>query len=158
VLFRVAVISILCVLWTTVSWAQQPRFSDFPADVYTGRNAPVRLTTEMDRAYRTRLREGATQRVDFAGHYTIAVWGCGTDCLSGAAIDVQTGVPVWLPGTVCCIPPELSDRFEKIASRPNSRLLVVSGLINEAGEPMTHYYLMDNGRLVHLSDGPLTRY
>lgn len=41
--------------------------------------------------FRTMLREGAKKGVNFAGHYTIATWGCGTGCFEFGIIDVHTG-------------------------------------------------------------------
>lgn len=43
------------------------------------------------RLFRTRLREAAQEGPNFAGHYTIASWGCGTGCLNFAVIDLKTG-------------------------------------------------------------------
>lgn len=63
-----------------------PRFETFPAGpVFRGRNHLVLGRNDM--AFRTRLREAAAQKPDFAGHYVLARWGCGTECINGAAID-----------------------------------------------------------------------
>ena len=82
--------------------AVPPRFEDYPAGAaFAGRNRF--FLDRMDLGYRTRLHEAAQQRPDFAGHYVLALWGCGAECLMGAAVDVRSGRVTWLPGdTICC--------------------------------------------------------
>jgi hypothetical protein len=63
------------------------------AQVYRG---PVRLPDFRGRDrffadFRTRIREGIRQGVNFAGHYAIIGWGCGTDCSDYVIGDVVTG-------------------------------------------------------------------
>lgn len=47
------------------------------------------------RMFRTNLREaakeGAKSGPNFAGHYALASWGCGTGCLDWALVDLRTG-------------------------------------------------------------------
>src|ERR1700758_72588 len=65
-----------------------PKFAQFPAREYshkpTGR---VDLSTSNAYDFRTRLREGARQKANFAGHYVVVTWGCGTNCNMGAVVD-----------------------------------------------------------------------
>jgi hypothetical protein len=79
--------------WTVLS-AQQgaPRFEDYPA-TDTLRGAPVapNLTNPDDRQFRTVLKGGAAMGPNFAGAYTVVIWGCGTSCQTGAMIDGRTG-------------------------------------------------------------------
>jgi hypothetical protein len=54
--------------------------------------APVVLAGNKDaRMFRTALREAEKAGPNFAGHYVIAGWGCGTSCLSWSVIDARTG-------------------------------------------------------------------
>jgi hypothetical protein len=69
-----------------------PRFEKFPAKRYTGKNATVDLFSDpLTKAYRTRIKEWSKERPNFAGHFILATWGCGTDCTQLAIIDVITG-------------------------------------------------------------------
>ncbi len=43
------------------------------------------------RLYRTNLRAAAKDGVNFAGHYAIANWGCGTGCLDWGMVDLKSG-------------------------------------------------------------------
>lgn len=73
-----------------------PEFSDyFTADVYSGEPAPVDFETYPDaKAFTTRIEDGAKQGPNFAGHYTVVSWGCGTACQVSAVIDAKTGAIV----------------------------------------------------------------
>jgi len=72
-----------------------PRFEDYPAGD-TLRVAPVapKLINLDDQRFRTALRRGAAKGPNFAGAFTVVLWGCGTSCQSGAVIDARTG-RVW---------------------------------------------------------------
>lgn len=72
--------------------ADAPKFESYPTKVYTGPNAKLALSGDPQaRTYRTRLREWATEKVNFAGHYILAMWGCGTGCVQIMLIDAKTG-------------------------------------------------------------------
>ena len=69
-----------------------PRASDYPANPYTGKQAaPDVQSDSRSRTYRTVLRGWATEKPNFAGHYILATWGCGTGCTQVAIIDAITG-------------------------------------------------------------------
>src|SRR5476651_623356 len=58
---------------------QALEFGDYPvAEKYRDKNAPVVLSKK-DRIYRTRLKEAAKQKPNFAGHYILTTWGCGME-------------------------------------------------------------------------------
>ena len=132
-----------------------PRFGDFPAMANPpARNAPLVLTSR-DRQYRTRLRTAAAERPNFAGHYVLTTWGCGTECLYGAAVNLRTGRVTFLPFATCCFS-EAPDGVEKmIAFRQESSLLVLLGIRNDRRADVgAHYYRIEGDRLVHLRSAP----
>ncbi|WP_417679763.1 DUF6636 domain-containing protein [Roseibium sp.] len=43
------------------------------------------------RNYRTRIRDGVGQGVNFAGHYSFVIISCGTECRFGYVVDLRTG-------------------------------------------------------------------
>src|SRR5258706_4769283 len=68
-----------------------PAFDQYGvAEIFTAKPAPPKITGS-HRSYRTRIREGAEKGPNFAGHYTIATWGCGSSCVSIAIIDAKDG-------------------------------------------------------------------
>jgi hypothetical protein len=127
-----------------------PRFKDYPAGrIYTGKNAAIKLTRD-DKTFRTRLREAAKEKPNFAGRYILTAWGCGAECLMGAVIDAQTGKVYWWNFSVCCWE-NFDENFKPIDFRLNSRLIVFSGLRNEKeGDQGAHFYKFENGRFVFI--------
>jgi hypothetical protein len=93
-----------------------PRFSDFSVgEAFTDKPAPVDLASDPNaRTFRTRLRQGAAKGPNFAGHYTIVSWGCGTDCQVTAVVDARNGRVVFAPFTA----------YSGTAFRRDSRLLI----------------------------------
>jgi hypothetical protein len=70
-------------------------FRKYPAEAkLSGKPAAPMLSTAKARRYRTMLRSEAKLGANFNGHYRIAHWGCGTNCLEWAIIDLQKG-NVW---------------------------------------------------------------
>ena len=75
-----------------------PRFEDYlVTEASTGPPAALKLTSPEERQFHTSLREAAEKPPNFAGHFRIVSWGCGTNCLGGAVIDLKTGEVVQLP-------------------------------------------------------------
>lgn len=134
--------------------ADAPRFEAYPAAVYRGPNAPVRWRADADsRMFRTRLREWGREKPNFAGHYILASWGCGTSCAQIAIIDAKTG-KVFHPqevGSVDMV--NVHDDFWKgeqwpLRYRADSRLLVLVGMPNEdTSQRGISFYLWEPPRL-----------
>lgn len=146
-------VGVLCVMvaCSSLGYTQEiaaPDFKNYPAKAeFSGKPAAPKLDTPDAQMYRTRLRVGATQPADFAGDHVLVLFGCGTACVQGAAVSHKTGRVVFLPGTVCCWYGE----HEMLQYRPDSRLLIASGRINEDDQYGRFYYEF-NGRefrLVH---------
>lgn len=128
-----------------------PRFEDYPVRrVYAGRRAPVLLDAD-SRMFRTRLREAARGRPNFAGHYTVALWGCGAGCVTGALVDAKTGRVYWLPRQAW-LDYDAGLDFEPVRFRSDSRLLIMFGTRDESDDAEfgTHYYEFDGSRFRHL--------
>jgi hypothetical protein len=123
-----------------------PGFSDYPAGpAYTGPAAPLDLSEPASRMFRTRLREALAEPSAFAGEYAMALWACGSDCLTGAAVNRRTGRVVFLPGTLCCS----SSDDGPLRYRVDSRLLVIDAVISDGrpgwgGEPGSHLFLLED--------------
>jgi len=132
-----------------------PRFGQYPASVEkaTVRSIDFKRHPEA-RTFRTRLSEGLASGVNFAGHYVVVGWGCGTGCISGAIIDARTGNVFW--------PEQFSDigvwygkdeyAEEPVGYRKNSRLFVIVGVPgSKEGQPDKpsgeYYYEWANDRL-----------
>jgi hypothetical protein len=95
-----------------------PQFEEYAVSEQSGASpVPVVLRGNPEaRRFRTVLRKGATKGPNFAGHFTIVSWGCGTNCQSIAIVDSKTGVVRFAP-----FGSEIGQEF-----RLDSRLLVVN--------------------------------
>ena len=145
---------IACLSFAASGQNKVPQFKDFPAGkIYKGKNVPVKLTTADERMFRTRLREAAKEKPNFAGRYILTTWGCGTTCLMGAVIDAQTGKVYWWDFSICCWE-DVDENFNPIEFRLDSRLIVFSGLRNEDGTKGAHFYKFENGRFVFIKTVP----
>jgi hypothetical protein len=78
---------------TSAQSSRRPRYEDYPAtEAATETIAPVRLdSARYGRMYRTRLREGARTGPNFAGAFTLVMWGCGAPCQIVAIVDTRSG-------------------------------------------------------------------
>jgi hypothetical protein len=132
-----------------VASATTPKFDDYSIrDVFRGTPAAPVLSTAKARRFRTELRRQAALGPNFAGHFTLARWGCGAGCVIGAIIDSRTG-EVWFPKF------RVEDAFTsegRIAVhhstdfRIGSELVVATGVVNE-GDAGTAYFRWHGGVL-----------
>ena len=113
----------------------RPNFSDYPAaHIYKGKHAAPTLSKEQ-RLFRTRIREGAKADIQFAGHYTVPAWGCGTGCLGFVVVDSITG-RVYDGRGVSTLPYEWVEEYKppstnQVEFHPSSRLLKLNGCPGE---------------------------
>ena len=125
-------------------------FEDYPvAQIFAGKPAKLDLGSHPQaRTFRTRLIEGAKNGPNFAGHYTIVSWGCGSPCQTIAIIDAVTG-------RVCAFE-EASNGF---MYRLNSNLIIANPLSKQMLEEwhndppswaVTIYYLWDSKSLENI--------
>ena len=101
------------------------------------------------RRYRTILRQASKEQPDFAGHFKIVRWGCGTCCSEFAVLDLRTGKS-FFPGFVvaCGHPTDFDNPGLVFEYRVDSRLLVVYGAPNEVNADLgTRYYEWTGGKL-----------
>lgn len=137
-----------------------PVFADYPVRVEAaegGRPAKVILVTAQARRYRTAIRGAAREPANFAGHFRVVTWGCGTDCRGFAILDRQTGVAYTPPGIDYVAGAPGNDE-ERVDFRRDSRLLVLNGLINDNEKlEAKHLYLWGGHQLTLLRRVPLVK-
>jgi len=67
-------------------------FEQYAVSVYSGPSAkPDFQSLPSSRMFRTMIRDGIKEGVNFAGHYVFVTFGCGTDCSSSFLVDVKSG-------------------------------------------------------------------
>ncbi|HEY6096042.1 MAG TPA: hypothetical protein VIU93_13920 [Gallionellaceae bacterium] len=138
-----------------------PRFESYPARLYTGKNAKPDLHSDpATRMFRTRIRERSKEKPNFAGHYILATWGCGTSCTQLSIIDVRTGKVFHPPGVTyndaTNVHHELLEGGDlwhasgAVKFRPDSRLLVLIGMPEEDTARRGISYYVWNGTQLSL--------
>ncbi|MBN4073290.1 hypothetical protein JYT23_00475 [Mariprofundus ferrooxydans] len=114
-----------------------PPFALYASDaMYQGSVAEVVLADERSHMFRTRLQNAMKQSVNFGGEYVLTSWGCGSGCVDGAVVSLKTGKVVFLPATIHAGYMEA----EPLQFRDNSRLLIMSGTLNEVGKAAKYFY------------------
>ncbi len=124
------------------------RFRDYRVkNIYHGEPAAPIITREF-RWFRTRIRQGAKSRVEFAGHYTIPRWGCGTECNGFVIVDSITG-RVYEGFGVAGLPFSWveehggDDVLPRMEFHPDSRLLKINACPNEEDCGLYDYEMID---------------
>lgn len=128
--------------------ARAPRFEDYPVrEVYKGPVAPVRLDSRRARMFRTRLREDSRTGPNFAGHYTVVIWGCGTGCAQMGVVDSKTGRVYFPPVEYMDIPDMDDEGVRSQWFRLDSRMLrITRDFYDGTGNYTAYYYLFDRGQ------------
>lgn len=157
----VAVLALAFVSASPQQWTAKnpPRFEDYPvSETWNGTAAPLKLTTRSERMFKTQLTNAAKEPPNFAGHYRITYWGCGSNCSAGALVDLQTGEVFppalaksngtgwerWIECTACF--EGANDEFHL-----DSRLMIVRCGLNyserlQQNVPDVHYFVWEGGR------------
>ena len=121
-----------------------------------GKPRPVDLSSHRQaRLYRTTLRRQAALGPNFAGHYTIAIWGTGTSTQAFAIVDALTG-RVYFSDELPFV--SWADWWEGeygLKYRLDSNLLIVYGRRMEQDPKGIFYYLWDGKSLRHLKSIPM---
>ncbi|MGH9762777.1 MAG: hypothetical protein ACREDR_43305 [Blastocatellia bacterium] len=144
-----------------VTRPQGIRYEDFPAGKpFAGKPATVKLTTKKARMKRTVLREGAAGGPNFAGHYIVVNWGCGASCVQFAIVDAITG-SVYFPSFYVAAGVGSDQDYEHtpepLQFKLDSKLLMVTGNLNEAEKGGVYYYKWDNNRLTLIKQSELPK-
>lgn len=112
------------------------------------------------RMYRTVIRSEMSRGANFAGHYRVAIWGCGTSCAQFAAVNLNTGRVITVQGIHSVSGIDVNGVFAEADDfltgtdsecgffrfKRNSRLLVLVGAINE--NPLQKGALQENDRVL----------
>jgi len=116
---------------------------------------------EFGKTFKTRLREALADKPNFAGHYVLTIWGCGTSCISGGIVDKVTGKAYPLPELLMGVYP-LKPGFEnqddrELIYKPTSRLLIMAGAfdIDKPGyDDLVRFYEFKENQFILLKEAP----
>jgi hypothetical protein len=146
--------------------SELPRFEDYAVqEKWGGTAAPVKFQTPSDREYRTQFTRASKQPPNFAGHYRVATWGCGTDCLQGGIVDLSTGQLLPLPHSKnwpgkwgLCVFVTGGEFDQAVQTRPTSHLLIVNCSDayprgRKGGTYLrTSYFVFENGKFRQIAE------
>lgn len=127
----------------------RPQFKDFSVkQIYRGSPAASKLVTHGQRTFRTMIRSGAKADVEFAGHYTVPRWGCGTECSQMVIVDSITGRVYDVPFSVVELPGAWEESHsrednERMEFHPDSRLMKLNMCPNEQACGFYDYVMVD---------------
>lgn len=120
-------------------------FSDYPVEVSSQRLQRVDLESHPDAAsFKTRFLALEGREANFAGHYLLLYWGCGTSCQQFSIVDVETG-QVFMD--------ENWSTSKGVCFRPDSALLITDPGADEFARVGSNYYRWDGGQLNLLGRG-----
>jgi hypothetical protein len=139
---------------------EAPRFDSYP--VLTEEKVPnpkLDLSSNpIAERYRTVLRYQVSEGLNFAGHYRVAIWGCGMTCAMFAVVNLKTGQVItpkrastvlgihvaaddFLPNA------ETGGRGFRYTTRSN--LLVLVGMLDEdESRDGAFYFVLQNEKLI----------
>lgn len=149
-----------------------PRFEDYRVkEIYSGTPAAPKILTPVQRSYRTRIREGVSKGwgvfrdgkeqpgPNFAGHYIIVQWACGSPCGMMAIVDAPTGKvynpPISegfllppLPAAVPGDPDQFVPWVAGVEFRQNSNLMIVRANPDpsKSSTNYTYYFLWEDNQ------------
>ncbi len=144
----------LLILFAFLQQGKLPRFEDYTvSDSFKGKPAIIDFKDNRHaRHFRTVIREGVHKGANFAGHYTLVYWGCGTSCQEYAIVNLKNG-KVYMPSEL------LGMASYGFMYRLNSRLLIIdpidTSIINDFDNKIpnwltTRYYLWDGDKLTKI--------
>jgi len=120
---------VLILILAVSNWAGTT-FAEFPGDsLYQGERAKPQLNTPEKKQYRTQIIEAVKSNSVFNGHFVIAEWGCGSNCLELAIVDIQNGEVLMLRHSMpnCVIPMEGADgKLHWVDYRADSHAFYIS--------------------------------
>ena len=110
-------------------------FKEESVEMFEGTPAVVDFTTLPEaKTYYTMITKSVASGSNFAGHFTLAHWGCGTDCFSYAIIDTKTGEIIIYSGA--------NVNYHLGDYGLNSRILILEPVY--AGQEKKYYKVIEN--------------
>ncbi|WP_192559302.1 hypothetical protein [Pseudomonas allokribbensis] len=119
----------LLAIATSVAYAANPAFKDYTVSpVFAGTNhEPVPQEHSNPRMDKDRA-QALKRKVNFAGHYILYQFGCGGSTICGEVLDARTGE------VVGGLPNAYDGNTFSLSNKPDSRLLIVSGIAADTEE------------------------
>jgi hypothetical protein len=112
----------------------------------------------MQKMFAAQIRRQAILPPNFAGHFRIAEWGCGSSCVSVAIIDLKSGEVDNGPFSILAYgePYRYEGGSDELAYRVGSRLLIARGCPEDKNCGTYYFAWEDHGfrKLRFVPHGP----
>jgi hypothetical protein len=149
---------ILIVLLGVMATAEQWPFQAYPAVVSKHKPVSLKLETPRAKQYIPVIRKAVRHGPNFAGHYTVANWGCGTECAAFVIVDDSTGRVYEPPEIARGVDLGLGDT--EPVYRVDSSLMVLASCpdpkVYGLKNCRRNFYRWDGRKLILLSSEPVT--
>jgi hypothetical protein len=146
--------------WSQSNSPQVPKFENYPEyDVYAGTLAKPKFSASIKARFRREISESyaVETKPNFAGHFVILRWSCGTACLEMAIVDAISGNIYFPPITdegigvqSYFLPfltyPEGGTTGPVIRFKTNSRLLIIQCNYKNEWKGYTYYFLWQQNK------------
>jgi len=140
---------------TLIGYSEEnpPRFEDFPIpEKFEGIPAKVDFSSNPAvLEYSGALKIGAEKGPNFAGHYTIVTWGCGTECQILSVVDAKTGA-VYFRLLITELDSEFRIDSNLLIVNPPANIKEVYGNYEVPNWVYTAYYKWENNQFVSVFD------
>jgi hypothetical protein len=148
---------LLVAIASVLTAQKEPRPEDFPvSDIFNGTPAAPKFKTPGQRQYRTMIRNAAKKGPNFAGHYAVAEWGCGTRCVEIAVVDVESGNVYDGPFETMCLGGLMEGEETGIFYRRDGSLLILKGCLNEK-DCGSYYYAWTGAQFKLVRKDPMKK-
>ncbi len=130
-------------------------FEDFNVKIENINSVPIDYNSnKIAKQFKTVISEQYVKGINFAGHYSITEWGCGSNCFETAITDIKTG-KVYAGPTSYDVGGVRFDR-QYIDFRPDSKLIIINppdslGFYDQGMFDKPGYYLWENNKLIRLT-------
>jgi hypothetical protein len=139
---RFVILSIVLLGSIGASAQSVPEAAQYPAKVEqaTARHVDLASNPKAE-TFKTDLNDSLQSGVNFAGHFVVAQWGCGSGCVQVAIIDGRNG-HVYFPSQLQGVTPGSGEleNSELLAFKPESTLLILSGIPSDKTDYGVWYY------------------
>ena len=125
-------------------------FGKYPAEVFHGWPAAPQFETARARRFRAAISKGAKAGANFAGHFALVSWRCGSSCGSFVVVDSQSG-RVYEPSELVNV--ELGRGGP--VYRADSSLLVLANCPESSQGCERKFYNWDGQKLVLVKSEPV---
>jgi hypothetical protein len=142
-------IALLCSTASIAVAQKSLSFRDYAVPLaFHGKPVPALRNTLNSRTYRTKIREAVAAGPNFADHYTLAIWGCGSSCAMFSIVDANDGRVYDFPFGVSWVDEALAG----VNFHRNSKAVRIVGQLNEDGDSKDRWYVWDGKALVRKSE------